>query len=104
MLRENPDAWDARELLHSCTGASIAVPDPPTAPPAPPESTVKNALVAFPSSREAIVTRQAEIAARTQRLIIEAKSLITGGRTAEAMPLLTSVLSPRPPPHSAQRL
>ena len=41
VLRENPDAWDARELLHSCTGASIAVPDPPTAPPAPPESTVR---------------------------------------------------------------
>ena len=66
---------------------------------------MKNALVAFlASSREAIVTRQAEIAARTQRLIIEAKSLITGGRTAEAMPLLTSVLRENPDAWDAREL
>ena len=66
---------------------------------------MKNALAAFVgSSREAIVTKQAEVAARTERLIIEAKSLITGGRTAEAIPLLTSVLRENPDAEEAREL
>ena len=66
---------------------------------------MKNALAAFlASSREAIVTRQAEIAARTQRLIIEARSLITGGRAAEATSLLTSVLRDNPDAEEAREL
>ena len=66
---------------------------------------MKNALAAFlASSREAIVTKQAEVSATTQRLIIEAKSLITGGRTAEAIPLLTSVLRDNPDAEEAREL
>ncbi len=66
---------------------------------------MKNALTAFlASSREAIVTRQAEVAATSQRLIIEAKSLLSSGRTAEAMPLLTSVLRSDPDAEEAREL
>ena len=66
---------------------------------------MKNALAAFlASSREAIVTKQAEVAATTQRFIIEAKSLISGGRTAEAIPLLTSVLRSNPDAEEAREL
>ena len=66
---------------------------------------MKNALAAFlASSREAIVTRQAEIAAGTRRSIIEAGSLITGGRTAEATSLLTSVLRDDPDADEAREL
>ena len=66
---------------------------------------MKNAFAAFvASSREAIAIRQAEVAATTQRLIIEAKSLIAGGRTAEAIPLLTSVLRSNPDAEEAREL
>ena len=66
---------------------------------------MKNALAAFlASSREAIVTWQAEVSARTERLIVEARSLITGGRSAEAMPLLTSLLRENPDAEKAREL
>ena len=66
---------------------------------------MKNALAAFAaSSREAIVARQAEVAATSERLIIEAKSLIANDRTAEAIPLLTSVLRSNPDAEEARRL
>ena len=66
---------------------------------------MKNALAAFvASSREAIVARQAEVAARSERLIVEAKSLIASDRTAEAIPLLTSVLRSNPDAEEARGL
>ena len=66
---------------------------------------MKNALTAFlASSQEALVARQAEVAARTQRLIVEAKNLIGCGRTAEAVPLLTSVLRGDPDAEEAREL
>ena len=58
---------------------------------------MKNALIAFlASSREAIATKQAEVVATTERVIIEAKSLIAKGRMTEAEPLLTSALRSNP--------
>ena len=58
---------------------------------------MKNALAAFlASSREAIVAKQAEVAATTERVVIEAKSLIASGRMAEATPLLASALRSKP--------
>jgi serine/threonine protein kinase len=58
---------------------------------------MKNALVAFlASSREAIATKQAEVVATTERVIVEAKSLIASGRMKEAEPLLTSALRSNP--------
>ena len=58
---------------------------------------MKNALVAFlASSREAIATKQAEVVATTERVIVEAKSLIARGRMNEAEPLLTSALRSNP--------
>ena len=66
---------------------------------------MKNALTAFlATSRHAIVTKQAEVQATTERVIIEAKSLIASGRMAEAMPLLTSVLRNNPDAEEARTL
>ena len=66
---------------------------------------MKNALAAFlASSREAIVTKQAEIQATTERVLVEAKSLIASGRMAEATPLLTSVLRSNPDAEEARTL
>ena len=66
---------------------------------------MKNALAAFASSsREAIVAKQAELAATTERMLIEAKSLIASNRTAEAIPLLTSVLRTNPDADEARSL
>ena len=65
----------------------------------------KNALAAFVgSSHDAIVAKQAEVAATTERLIIEAKSLIASDRTVDAIPLLTSVLRSNPDAEEARRL
>ena len=58
---------------------------------------MKNALAAFlASSREAIVRKQAELVAKTEWVVIEAKSLMASGRMAEAKPLLTSALRSNP--------
>ena len=58
---------------------------------------MKNALVAFlASSREAIATKQAEVVATTERVIVEAKSLLASGKRKEAEPLLTSALRSNP--------
>ena len=66
---------------------------------------MKNALAAFlASSRDAIVTKQAEVQATTERVLIEAKSLIASGRIAEATPLLTSVLRSNPDAEEARTL
>lgn len=66
---------------------------------------MKNALAAFAaSSREAIAAKQAEVAAMTARLVIEAKSLMAGNRAAEAVPLLTSVLHSNPDAEEARSL
>ena len=66
---------------------------------------MKSALAAFASSsREAIVAKQAELAATTERMLIEAKSLIASNRTAEAIPLLTSVLRTNPDAEEARSL
>ena len=66
---------------------------------------MKNALAAFvASSREAIAVKQAQVAATTERLLIEAKSLIAKDRTAEAIPLLTSVLRSNPDAEEARSL
>ena len=66
---------------------------------------MKNALAAFvASSREAIAAKQAEVAAMTARLVIEAKSLMASNRTAEAVPLLTSVLRSNPDAEEARSL
>ena len=66
---------------------------------------MENALVAFlASSRDAIVTKQAEVQATTERVLIEAKSLIASGRMAEATPLLTSVLRSNPDAEEARTL
>ncbi len=66
---------------------------------------MKNALAAFAgSSREAIVAKQAELAATTERMLIEAKSLIASNRTAEAIRLLTSVLRTNPDADEARSL
>ena len=66
---------------------------------------MKNALAAFAaSSHEAIVIKLAEVAATSERLIIEAKSLIADDRTSEAIPLLTSVLRSNPDAEEARRL
>ena len=66
---------------------------------------LKNALTAFlATSRDAIVSKQAEVAARAERLIVEAKSLMATGRTAAAIPLLTSVLRENPDAEEAREL
>ncbi len=66
---------------------------------------MKNALAAFAgSSREAIVAKQAELAATTERMLIKAKSLIASNRTAEAIRLLTSVLRTNPDADEARSL
>ena len=66
---------------------------------------MKNALAAFlAGSREAIVAKQAEITATTQRVVVEARSLIASGRMAEATPLLASALRSNPDAEEARSL
>ena len=58
---------------------------------------MRNALTAFlASSREAIAVRQAEVAATTQRTILEARGLMGAGRPAEAATLLRKALRSDP--------
>ena len=66
---------------------------------------MRNALAAFlAASRDAIVSKQAEVVVTAQRAVIEAKTLLASGRAAAAEALLTEALRSNPDAEEARAL